>query len=107
MKAKAFSTKRGGRKLGDGIITSNACRGRPVNVSDSSKVTFGLADEEEERLDEGGEGEPGLEAVGLGMDEIGEGDVGREMLAACDGEIRLVILPIRNQGSLGPDPGCW
>jgi hypothetical protein len=27
------------------------------------------------------------------------------MLAACDGEIRLVILPIRNQGSLGRDVG--
>ena len=86
MKTKALSAKPGGRKLGDGIITSKACRGRPINVSDSSKVTFGLADEEEERFDEGGEGEPGLEVVGLGIDEIGDGDVGREMLAACDGK---------------------
>jgi hypothetical protein len=99
MKAKTFSAKPGGRNLGDGIITSKACGGRPMNVSDSSKGTFCLAEEEEERFDEGGEGEPGWEVVRLAIDEIGEGDVGREMLTVCDGEIKLVIWPIRNQGS--------
>ena len=71
------------------MITSNVCRGRPINVSDSSsKVTLCPATAEtEERADEGGDErvEPGLleedRAVGLGID--GTGDVGREMLTTA------------------------
>lgn len=88
------------------MITSKVCRGRPINVSDSSsKVTLcSAAADVEERVDKGGEGEPGLLeeeiGLGLGIDETGAGDVGG-ILTAAAGTVKLglVGLPITRQGS--------